>query len=163
VKAKGTGQFVEQSADTIIFAIGDKVSGNLGLPMQGNEYAKNPAPAFPIEGTSYEICDPIHPENTQGIFVAGWSRKASSGLVGQARKDGTFAARSVLTYLRFTRNIFDGPCEDPGNARPKGYTAVTAAEIAVLEAAEKAEAVKQSLPEYKFDSNEEMLQVMKVR
>ena len=47
---------------------------------------------FPVEGVSYET-------GVEGVFVGGWSRQASHGLVGYARKDGINAAKSVLQYL----------------------------------------------------------------
>jgi ferredoxin/flavodoxin---NADP+ reductase len=34
------------------------------------------------------------------VFFAGWARKASTGLVGMARKDGVNAARAILQYLQ---------------------------------------------------------------
>jgi len=163
VKAKGTGKFIEQPADSVIFAIGDCVSKDLGLPLQGNEFAKNPAPKFPIEGVSYEILDADHPENEKGIFVGGWSRNASSGLVGLARKDGAYAARAVLAYLQSLPEIKPLPVDKVEKQLTlSGYSPVTPAALQLLEEAEKEQAALRGLPEYKFDSNEAMLQVMKI-
>lgn len=160
-KAKGSGQFMELPANTVIFAIGDKVSNELGLPMQGNEYAKNSAPQFPIEGNSYEVFDDAHPESEKGMFVAGWSRKASSGLVGLARRDGTYAARAILGYLQ--SNSAGKPVE-PSEVEKhlieKGYLPVTRAALQALETAEKEQAAQLDLPEFKFDTNEDMLKAM---
>lgn len=163
VLAKGSGQMSELAADTIIFAIGDKVNSELGLPMQGIEYAKNPTPLFPIEGNSYEIFDTALPENGKGIFVAGWARKPSTGLVGQARKDGTYAARAIMNYLKSEAN---GHNVDQSGLekllRQKGYTPVTLTSLQLLEAAEKEKATLLNLPEFKFDTNEDMLKSMKL-
>ena len=92
-KAKGTGNKRRLDVETVIFAIGDKVDESFGLPVEWNEFVKNPNPTFPIDGKSYE--SPI-----EDIFVGGWSRKASSGLVGYARKDGTNASKAVMQYLQ---------------------------------------------------------------
>jgi len=163
VRAKGSGQLSELPADTIIFAIGDKVNSELGLPMQGIEYAKNPAPLFPIEGNSYEIFDTAHPENEKGIFVAGWARKPSTGLVGLARKDGTYAARAIVNYLQAEPN---GHNVDRSGLEmllhQKGYAPVTTSLLQLLDAAEKEQAALLNLPEFKFDTNEEMLKRMKL-
>jgi ferredoxin--NADP+ reductase len=86
--------------DTVIFAIGDRVDENFGLPVGGNEFLKNPDPKFPVEGISYEAYNPDYCCPLDGVFVAGWSRKASTGLVGIARKDGTNGAKAIAMYLQ---------------------------------------------------------------
>ena len=163
VQAKGNGQVSELSADTIIFAIGDKVKSELGLPMQGNEYARNPNPLFPIEGISYEIFDASQPEKDNGLFVAGWARKPSTGLVGLARKDGTYAARAIVNYLKEKSN--GQPLDAAGLEsvlKNKGYIPVTMRSLQLLDAAEKSQAALLNLAEFKFDGNEEMLKIMKL-
>src|SRR3990172_1713643 len=91
-KAKGTGNRRCLEVETVIFAIGDKVDDTFGLPVEWNEFVKNPNPRFPIEGISFE--SPF-----EDVFVGGWSRKASDGLVGYARKDGTNASKAVWQYF----------------------------------------------------------------
>ncbi|MGE5139162.1 MAG: FAD-dependent oxidoreductase, partial [Rudaea sp.] len=53
VKARGLGTRRVLDVDTVIFAIGDRVEEQFGLPLQKGEFAKNPNPSFPIEGISY--------------------------------------------------------------------------------------------------------------
>ncbi|GAB4401421.1 MAG: FAD-dependent oxidoreductase [Anaerolineales bacterium] len=151
--AKGTGNKRTLDVDTVIFAIGDQVDANFGLPTEWGEFAKNKEPKFPVEGISYE-------STTEGIFVGGWSRKASEGLVGYARRDGTNAAKAVLQYLQ---------TKQPANASPEAVTekvrslhkpVVSKEDIKRLEAVEAEEAKKRGLEEFKFASNEEMLQAM---
>jgi len=77
-KARGTGHKRLLDVETVIFAIGDKVDDTFGLPVEWNEFVKNQNPRFPIDGISYE--SPF-----EDVFVGGWSRQASSGLVGSAR------------------------------------------------------------------------------
>ena len=72
--------------DTVIFCIGDRVDENFGLPVRKNEFVKNPNPRFPVDGISFEAYDPNLDRPIERVFVAGWSREASSGLVGIARK-----------------------------------------------------------------------------
>ncbi len=151
--AKGTGVKRMVNVDTVIFAIGDKVDESFGLPTEWNEFVKNKEPRFPMDGISFE-------STVEGVFVGGWSRKASEGLVGYARKDGISAAKAVWQYLQ-TRQ--------PGNANAEAVVAklkglnkpiVTKDDIKRLEAVEAEEAKKRGLEEFKFASNEEMLQAM---
>ncbi len=153
VKARGTGNKRTIDVETVIFAIGDKVDESFGLPTEWNEFIKNPNPKFPMDGLSYE-------SSIEGVFVGGWSRKASEGLVGYARKDGTNAAKVVLQYLQ---------TKQPANTNPETVTAkmkelnkpfITKDDIKRLEAVEAEEAKKRGLEEFKFASNEEMLQAM---
>ena len=153
LSAEGTGNKRTIDVDTVIFAIGDKVDGSFGLPTERNEFIKNKEPRFPVDDISYE-------STIDGIFVGGWSRKASEGLVGYARKDGTNAAKAVLQYLE---------SKQPTNASNEAVTAkikslnkpiVTKEDVRRLEAVEAEEATKRGLEEFKFDSNEEMLQAM---
>src|SRR5688572_11630100 len=92
-KACGTGNKRRLDVETVIFAIGDKVDETFGLPIVWNEYVKNQNPRFPVDGISYEA-------PAEDVFVGGWSRQASTGLVGYARKDGTNASKAVWQYLQ---------------------------------------------------------------
>src|SRR5512138_2014711 len=92
-KAKGTGNKRLLDVETVIFAIGDKVDDSFGLPVEWNEFVKSATPRFPIDGISYE-------SPAEDVFVGGWSRQASTGLVGYARKDGTNASKAVWQYLQ---------------------------------------------------------------
>jgi len=149
--------------DTVIFCIGDRVDDTFGLPTQWNEFVKNTAPRYPTDGLSYEVFDPKRAEPIAGVFVAGWSREASSGLVGLARKDGERGAKSVLQYL-----LSLPPLDDPEgivqNFHDKlfslGKPIITKEDIARLEMAEYAEAEKRGLEEFKFSTNEEMLEIL---
>ncbi|NPA31364.1 MAG: FAD-dependent oxidoreductase [Chloroflexi bacterium] len=156
-----TGTSYVLDVDTVIFSIGDRVDPNFGLPLQWNAYATNPEPRFPVDGVSYEVYDPEKKQPIEGVFVAGWARNPSEGLVGVARKDGERAARAVLQYLETV-----GPTEFDLDALVEtikakvGHPVVTQAEVQKLEEIERAEAEKRGLPEFKFDSNEEMLKVL---
>jgi len=153
VKARGTGNKRTIDVETVIFAIGDKVDESFGLPTEWNEFVKNPTPKLPVDNLSYE-------SSVEGVFVGGWSRKASEGLVGYARKDGTNAAKAVLQYLQ---------TKQPGNADVETITAkvkglskpiITKEDLRRLEIVEAEEAKKRGLEEFKFASNDEMLQAM---
>jgi ferredoxin--NADP+ reductase len=158
----GLGTTRELEADTVVFCIGDRVDESLGLPLdKWGDFAKNPTPHFGVDGISYEAYNPELQQPVEGVFLAGWAREASSGLVGAARKDGTNAAKAVLSYL--------------DAAQPKNANAVTAlnsriamsdkpvvraADLKKLEAVEVAHAAELNVPEFKYASNDEMLAAM---
>ena len=153
IKARGTGNKRTLDVDTIIFAIGDKVDESFGLPTKSNEFLKNEASRFIIDGISYE-------SSIEGLFVGGWSRKASEGLVGYARRDGTNAAKAVLQYLQTKKPANANLDAVMENLRALGKPIVTKEDIKKLEAIETEEAQKLGMEEFKFASNEEMLRAM---
>ena len=162
-KAKGTGVKRVVDVDTVIFCIGDKVDENFGLPVKWNQFIKNPNPSYPMDGVSHELLNPETNQPIDGVFVAGWSREASSGLVGIARKDGENGAKAVLQYL----NTLE-PNPDPEGVLANiqnllgglGKPVITKADIQRLETVEQEEAARRMLEEFKFGTNEEMLAAM---
>jgi ferredoxin--NADP+ reductase len=147
-KARGTGNKRRLDVETIVFAI-----ESFGLPVEWNEFVKSPNPHYPVDGNSFET--PF-----EDVFVGGWSRKASSGLVGYARKDGTSASKAVWQYLQ-TKQPADVNMEALlEKMKSLGKPIVMKDDIHKLEAAEIAEAQKRGLEAFKFDSNEDMLQAM---
>lgn len=161
VKARGLGTRHILDVDTVIFAIGDRVDETLGLPVHWDAYDKNPSPRYPVEGESYEAFDSERNQPIEGIFVAGWSRKASSGLVGVARKDGTNGARAILQYLRelppVDLSLLDGI---RAAVRNLGHPVVDEEALAILERVELERAQFLGVEEFKFASNREMLEAM---
>ena len=97
--AKATETTAVLDVDTLIFAIGDKHDPGLGLPMGQDGYATKPNLDSPSEPV-YEMWDPSTAQSLDGTYVAGWARRASTGLVGIARHDGENAASKVIEYLK---------------------------------------------------------------
>ncbi len=163
-KAERLGTKRVLPVDSVIFCIGDRVDEEFGLPVRWNEFVKNPEPRFPIDGASYEAYDPETEKPVEGVFVAGWSREASSGLVGVARKDGELGAQAVLQYLE-TLSPGENKSQDLEEFRARisqlDKHVVTKDEWQRLEAIERAEAEQLGLEEYKFSSNEEMMEAIK--
>jgi ferredoxin--NADP+ reductase len=163
VSARGTGRFHTLAVDTVIFAIGDKVDGALGLPVRGIEFVKNPTPRFPQEGICFETFDPVLDQPIADVFVAGWARQASYGLVGVARRDGTLGAKALLAYL----GTLPGPRDPEGAGVSAGlkrlaqrHPWVDRAALERLETIERKRAQALGLPEFKFESNEKMLRAL---
>ncbi len=159
-KARGTDVHRTLDVDTVVFCIGDRVDEQFGLPVKWNEFVKNPTPAYPVDDLSYEAFDPETNQPLKDVFVAGWSREASSGLVGVARKDGERGAKAVLQYLHTFAPSPDALAHLHAlQARldTLGKPVVTKTAVARLFEAEESEAARQGLEEFKFRSNEEML------
>ncbi|MEJ5311188.1 MAG: FAD-dependent oxidoreductase [Anaerolineae bacterium] len=147
--------------DTVIFCIGDRVSNRFGLPVQWNEFVKHEHPRYPVEGESYEVFDPEANAPIEGIFVAGWARKASKGQVGLARKDAYNCAEAVMRY------IGDTPGYDPHAGEKLAARLAQLNKQLVrkddwrrLEAVEQQKAAELGVESFKFKSNAEMLAAM---
>lgn len=149
--------------DTVIFCIGDRVDENFGLPVRKNEFVKNPEPRFPIDEISFEAFDPDLDRPIERVFVAGWSREASSGLVGIARKDGEMAAKAVELLLESLP-----PLRDPHQVLEELHSylshlnkpIILKTDLFRLEELEQVKAGELGLEDFKFSSNKEMLEVL---
>jgi ferredoxin/flavodoxin---NADP+ reductase len=160
-KARGLGTRRMLDVDTVIFAIGDRVDDSFGLPVKGNEYYKDPQPRFPIEGNSYEVFDPQNNCRMETIFLAGWARQASTGLVGIARKDGTNGVRAVLQYLQSRPPAVEIDLEPLRWRLEKlDKPVIRRRDLLRLQEIEQKHAQELGLPEFKFVSNEEMLEAI---
>lgn len=158
IKARPLGTRSFLPIDTLVYAIGDNVDELLGLPVSRGEFVKNFNPRFPVDATSYEVLD-ADGQVIPDVFVGGWARQSSYGLVGMARKDGVNAAQALLKYLSGQPEMETLPLEQVQRfIRGLNKPVITVRELAVLEKAEKARAEKLNLKEYKFETNQEMLE-----
>ena len=160
-RARGTGVFRTLPVDTVIFAIGDQVDGRIGLPVLKGEFAKNPSPRFPIDGTSYEAYNPEGDIPLEDIFLAGWARKPSTGLVGVARKDGTNAAHAVLQYLESRAPTSESPVQKlRSKIGSNGKVVINKLDLRHLDALERERARDLQLETFKFATNRQMLDAL---
>jgi ferredoxin--NADP+ reductase len=160
VQAQRLGTKRILDVDTIIFCIGDKVDESFGLPVRKNAFVKHPNPLYPVDELSFEAYDPDLNRPIDRVFVAGWSREASSGLVGVARKDGENGAKAVLEYLQSAPRLVDpGSILDELKAKLTRLNKpiIRKPDLQKLSEAEAAEAAKLGLPAFKFATNAEML------
>jgi len=162
-KVVGLGVRRVLDVDTVVYCIGDKVDENFGLPIQGNEFVKNPHPIYPIDGISYEAYDPEQDLPLEGVFVAGWSRQASSGLVGLARKDGENGVKAMLEYLKKQAgtNTNNTPIKYLEKRLLKNKKPLIRKENLVqLDLYELSQMQELGLKDFKLNTNEEMLTVI---
>ena len=159
-RARRLGTTQTLDVDTVIFCIGDRVSDELGLPVQWFSYVKNPEPVHPVGGISYEAYDPDACAAIDGVFVVGWARSASEGQVALARKDARGCADAVAAH------VADSPSRrDPEAVRAAlmdvlaklGKPIVTAEDALCLARVEGAQADACGDPGFRFTSNAEML------
>ncbi len=163
VQARRLGTTRVLDVDTVIFCIGDKVDETFGLPVRWNAFVKHNPPRFPVDGLSYEAYDPDMGRPVERVFVAGWSREASSGLVGVARKDGENGAEAVLAYLaglpglkapQTVLNNFHAHLERLGKP------IVRKEHLWRLQQAEAGEAARRGVETFKYGDNAAMFAVM---
>ena len=144
--------------DTVILAVGSSVDSQLGLPTDEYEFNISPVPSYPINDRSHEVFDPERKENIEGIFVAGWSRLASYGLVGISGRDGISGARAVQQYITDNRKqctVRVKQCRE--NILSLKKSIIEFPQVLRLMEVEKERALKMGLKEYKFSTNQEML------
>lgn len=155
--AKATDKTAVLDVDTLIFAIGDKHDPGLGLPMGPDGYATRPnveSPSDPV----YEMWDPNTGKVLDGIYVAGWARRASTGLVGIARHDGENAAGRVIEYLKTVPEKSSLPAfEIEALLESKGIHPVMKSDLLTLSRVEEREARARNLVSFKYSDNSEML------
>lgn len=162
--AVGLKQYYEFPVDSVVFAVGDKVDETVGLPYKNGVFVTNPTKTGNDPDDSlFQAYDETSGKIVEGVFLAGWARKASEGLVGVAKRDGEWCAEVVTRYLSSRPPL-------PNNAgdeilkkirqilASRGTQAVDVKDLRVLEAAEKAHATSgEYIGEFKFATNQEML------
>jgi len=155
--AKATDKTAVLDVDTLIFAIGDKHDPGLGLPMGPDGYATKPNVESPSEPV-YEMWDPRTAKSIDGTFVAGWARRASTGLVGIARHDGENAAGRVIEYLKTEPEKASlHAFEIEALLESRGLNPVNKSDLLTLACVEEREAKARNLVSFKYSDNSEML------
>lgn len=98
--AVGLKKYYEFPCDAVIFAVGDKVDETVGLPYKGGLFITNPnKTGNDPDDSLFQAYDEASGKIMDGVFLAGWARKASEGLVGIAKRDGDWCAEVVRRYL----------------------------------------------------------------
>ena len=98
--AVGLKQYYEFPCDAVVFAVGDKVDETVGLPYKGGIFVTNPnKTGNDPDDALFQAYDEVAGKVVEGVFLAGWARKASEGLVGVAKRDGDWCAEVVERYL----------------------------------------------------------------
>ncbi len=158
--AKATDRTEELDVDTMIFAIGDVQDPSVGLPYGPEGYVTSTNSHDPKQ-PSFEVFDPERGEVVDGMFVAGWARRASDGLVGIARHDGEVGAERVLQYLQNLGRKKHGSVHDVWmHLDRKGVDLVSKDDLEFLANSESREALARGLNYFKFGDDHEMLRAI---
>jgi ferredoxin--NADP+ reductase len=159
IVAAGTGETSIIPVDTVVFAVGDRVDEHAGLPYRDGLYLTAPGddPA-----AAYQVLDPAGGGAQPGVFVVGWARRASDGVVGRARLDAETGIKHVAAYLATRPPRARGDAERAIAAlrdtlAARGVAVVDYPAVQRLEAAERARAATDRVEEFKFASDREML------
>jgi len=157
IGCKATGQTGEIDVDTMIFAIGDVADPAVGLPYGTDSYLINPDTNDPARA-AYEVYDPKGCCALEGVYVVGWARKASEGLVGIARHDAEVGAVHVLKYLESVpeRQALT-PQEIKQKIEERGVKVVEKSDLEYLVKAEEEQARAKGVAWFKFSDDDAML------
>jgi hypothetical protein len=97
----------------------------------------------------------------EDIFVSGWARQASEGVVGLARKDAERGAKAMLQYLDTLAPVNQNDAEEVlQRLPPLKKPTVNFSDVKRLWKIENEIAAKNALPYFKFDSQEAMLRAI---
>lgn len=163
--AVGLKQYYEFPCDSVVFAVGDRVDDTLGLPYKNGMFVTNPrSSGNDPDDALFQAYDEATGHIVEGVFLTGWARKASEGLVGIAKRDGEWCAEVLTRYL-----ARQAPCEQnavqevlrrlQGLLEERKVQAIGVDGLRALEAAERACTNTQDcIGEFKFVTNQEMLQ-----
>jgi len=160
--AVGLKHYYEFPCESVVFAVGDKVDETVGLPYKGGVYVTCPnKTSNDPDDALFQAYDEASGKIVDGVFLAGWARKASEGLVGVAKRDGDWCAEVVLRYLA-TKTA-----ANPANAvleklrtllKERKSRPVDVRGLRALETAEKGhKGPTDCIGEFKFVTNQEML------
>jgi ferredoxin--NADP+ reductase len=159
--AVGLKQLYEFPVDSVVFAVGDKVDEAVGLPYKNGVFVTNPnKTSNDPDDSLFQAYDEATGQVVDGVFLAGWARKASEGLVGVAKRDGEWCAEVVNRYLAAK--------EPPASSKVVEKLRAMLAErksrpvdldgLRLLDQAEKAHQPETDcIGEFKFSANQEML------
>lgn len=163
--AVGLKQFYQFSCDSVVFAVGDKVDDTVGLPYKGGVYVTNPAKTGnDPDDALFQAYDETTGKVMDGVFLAGWARKASEGLVGVAKRDGDWCAEVVNRYLATktasnpSKSVLD---KLHALLKERKSHPVDVKGLRALETAEKAhKGATDCIGEFKYVTNQEMLSLI---
>ncbi|HZP38220.1 MAG TPA: FAD-dependent oxidoreductase [Methylomirabilota bacterium] len=163
IVAVGTGATAVIPCDTVVFAVGDRVDENTGLPYRDGLYLTAPGddPA-----AAYQVLDEAAGKARAGIYVVGWARRASDGVVGRARLDAETGIKHVSAFLAERAKRRPAEAEAVVDAlrrllRERGTEVVDYPAVQRLEAAERARAAAEKVEEFKYTSDREMLDLLR--
>ena len=164
--AVGLKQYYGFPCDSVVFAVGDKVDETVGLPYKSGLFITNPnKTGNDPDDALFQAYDETAGKVMDGVFLAGWARKASEGLVGIAKRDGDWCADVVTKYLSTKTPDNHSDIKVVLDKLASTLTAhkshpVDLAGLRILESNEKSHWGEDCIGEFKFTNNKEMLELI---
>jgi ferredoxin/flavodoxin---NADP+ reductase len=164
--AVGLKQYYEFACDSVVFAVGDKVDETVGLPYKSGMFITSPnKTGNDPDDALFQAYDETTQTIIEGVFLAGWARKASEGLVGIAKRDGDWCAEVVSRYLSTKSSESHSDAKvvldklaallTTRKSHPVGLEG-----LRLLESQEKSHWGEDCIGEFKYTSNQEMLELI---
>src|SRR5688572_11434876 len=164
--AVGLKQFYEFPCDSVVFAVGDKVDDTVGLPYKGGTFLTNPnKTGNDPDDALFQAYDETTGKILDGVFLAGWARKASEGLVGIAKRDGDWCAEVVSRYISAKTSGSHSDVKVVLDKLASIFKAhkshpVNLDGLRALESSEKGHWGEDCIGEFKYTKNQEMLELI---
>jgi ferredoxin--NADP+ reductase len=162
--AVGLKSYYEFPCDSVVFAVGDRVDETVGLPYKNGVFITNPVKTEnDPDDALFQAYDEAAGKVLDGIFLTGWARKASEGLVGVAKRDGEWTAEVVTRFLETqaprNRAAIEKTLEQlKALMAERQLHAATIQDLRVLGRAEtEASSDDHCIGEFKMSTNQEML------
>jgi ferredoxin--NADP+ reductase len=164
--AVGLEQYYEFPCDAVIFAVGDKVDETVGLPYKSGMFVTNPnKTGNDPDDALFQAYDEDTGKTVDGVFLAGWARKASEGLVGIAKRDGDWCAEVVNRYISTKtpdsrsdiKVVLDKLASILATHKSRP---VDLKGLRILESSEKSHWGEDCIGEFKYTNNQEMLELI---
>jgi ferredoxin--NADP+ reductase len=168
---EGLGETETLQCDTLVFAVGDRIESGLGLPLDSSGQGFATVPISWDEHPKrprYMVYDPDTGTPVWDTFVIGWAREASEGVVGKAKKDAETGCDEILGYIDGSFNIEPDFETDEEAVREsleklfdnRNLAIVSFEQVLKIEEREQQLAEKQERNEFKFKSNQRMLEAI---
>ena len=149
--------------DSVVFAVGDRVDEAVGLPYKNGVFVTNPnRTQNDPDDSLFQAYDEATGEVIPGVFLCGWARKASEGLVGVAKRDGEWCSEVVLRYLAdksplAAEEISYKLTRLEALVKSRQPDVVRVDDLLALSEMEQEEGQRRDIEEFKFPTNDEML------
>lgn len=162
--AVGLKQYYEFPCDSVVFAVGDRVDETVGLPYKNGIFVTNPTKSGnDPDDALFQAYDEASGKVVEGVFLTGWARKASEGLVGIAKRDGEWCAEVVIRFLATQAPRQRGHIQEifsrlRARLNERKTSTIERDGLRTLDVAEKAHPHKTDcIGEFKFLTNQDML------
>jgi ferredoxin--NADP+ reductase len=169
VAAVGLKTYSSIPCDSVVFAVGDRVDDTVGLPYKNGCFITNPQRTQnDPDDSAFQAYDEEAGAVLPGVFLCGWARKASEGLVGVAKRDGEWCSEVVSRYLATKAPLSEDEVADKlrrleALLASRQADTVRAADLLALSEMEHLEGQNREIEEFKFPTSEEMLAAIRLK